>query len=182
MSVTFRPRAATVLPSLPSALHTSRDLLHRVVNRTGRIRAMLCSLQLDSQSLTKLLNVNLSISRVPNYTHQSRLKRFYFATFGKEPLKIIVDAGFLNLELFVFLLRSFELLIKLSNLSVSELKLLFSTLNILQNIVVRLVCPLDQAFVKLSLGFARFKLLFELLYLLEHALSFFLLLLQAIGK
>ena len=143
---------------------------------------MLGSLELDSQRLTQLLNVNLSIARVPNHAHEGRLERLNLTSLGKQPLQIVIDAGFLDLQFFVFLLRSLELLVKLCDLPVGELKLLFSALDVLQDVVVRLVCPLNQPLVEFSLRFARLKLLFELLDLLQHTLSLLLLLLQAIGE
>ena len=47
---------------------------------------------------------------------------------------------------------------------------------------MRLVGSLDQPFVKLGLSLARLELLLELLDLLEHALSLFLLLLQTVSE
>ena len=44
---------------------------------------MLRSLQLDCKSLTQLLDINLSIARVPNHAHQGRLERLNLTSLRK---------------------------------------------------------------------------------------------------
>ena len=80
------------------------------------------------------------------------------------------------------MLLALQLLIKLIDLAVSKVEFLFSPLDIGQDVVVRLVRPLNQAFVKLDFSLGALKFLLECLDLLEHTLSFFLLLLKAISQ
>ena len=55
-----------------------------------------------------------------NDSHECSLERLNFLPLGQQPLEVIVDAGFLNFELLVLMLRSLQLLIELPNLPVRE--------------------------------------------------------------
>ena len=63
------------------------------------------------------------------------------------------------LELLGLVLRTFQLLVELTNLPVCEFKFFLSTLDVLQDVVVWLVCALDKTLVKLNFSLGALKLL-----------------------
>ena len=69
-----------------------------------RVHTGLRGFQLGGEGLAKFVNIDLAIGRVSNDSHEGGLERLDLSSFGKEALKVIVDAGFLGLQLLALVL------------------------------------------------------------------------------